>query len=406
MRMRFNNKKIIIGVTGSIAAYKACEVVRRMQRAGAEVRVVMTEAAQRFVTPLTFETLTGQEVVSDLFPAQRVMKTRHVKWAEWAEAILVCPATANLIGKVRAGLADDFLSTLIMAARCPVIFAPAMDYAMSENRIFQDNCAELEKLGYYFINSSKGYLASGATGQGRLADYDQIMLRTEQAACADDTLSGRRILITAGPTQESLDPVRFLTNRSSGKMGYALAQEAVIRGADVTLVSGPCSLPVPPGVELIMTESAAELHKAVIEKLFGSDILLMAAAVCDFTPSERQNDKIKKDTAEKAFSFIRTADILHDVSQYNYTGVKIGFAVETQNTVDNAMLKLRQKKCDLICLNNPNDEGSGFQTDTNKITMIDKNGTITELPVLPKWEAAGCILDKAAEIQFLKKEAK
>ncbi len=400
LKTRLDNKKILIGVTGSIAAYKTCEVVRRMQKAGAEVRVAMTDAAQRFVCPLTFETLTGQEVVKNMFPEQRVMKTRHVKWAEWADAILICPATANLIGKVRAGLADDFLSTLIMASRCPVLFAPAMDYAMHMNPVYQNNCADLKKMGYHFIDASEGYLASGAIGPGRLADYDTIIFKTEQAVCADDTLKNKKVLVTAGPTREYLDPVRFLSNRSSGKMGYAIAQEALIRGASVTLISGPSAEKIPSGLHFLQVQSAAEMHKAVLENAAAHDFLIMAAAVCDFTPSQKEDNKIKKDQAEKAFSFKRTNDILLDVSKTGFSGIVVGFAVETQNGLQNAVHKLKTKKCQLICLNNPNEEGAAFQAETNKITMIDESGEISELPVLPKWEAAGRILEKAADIQI------
>ena len=237
-------------------------------------------------------------------------------------------------------------------------------------------------------------------GPGRLADYDKIIFRTEQIICADNTLKNKKILVTAGPTREYLDPVRFLSNRSSGKMGYALAQEALIRGASVTLISGPSAEKVPSGLHFLQVQSAAEMHKAVLENAAAHDFLIMAAAVCDFAPSQKEDNKIKKDQADKAFSFKRTKDILLDVSKTGFSGIVIGFAVETQNGLQNAINKLKTKKCHLICLNNPNEEGAGFQAETNKIIIIDESGEISELPVLPKWEAAGHILERAAKINI------
>lgn len=393
-QMRLKNKHILLGVTGSIAAYKACEVLRILQREGAELRVVMTQAAQRFVASLTFETLSKQEVVTELFPEYRVIKTRHVSLAEWSDCILVCPATANIIGKVAAGIADDFLTTVIMASRRPVIFAPAMDYEMVQNPIYRENCKKLEKLGYRFVETEEGDLASGAKGPGRLAAYDRITQTVRKVLLGSSRLKDVSILVTAGPTQESLDPVRYLTNRSSGKMGYALAEQAALRGAAVTLVSGPSRLKPPDVVTVRYVETADEMHRAVIQEWKKNHILIMAAAVADYTPAEVSSEKVKKKGSAWALQMRKTEDILTKASAQKKDRLTVGFALETEDGEKNALGKLKEKHLDLICLNNPKEAGAAFDGDTNKVMMIDRYGKKEALPLMSKWDTADRILDK------------
>lgn len=398
LKKRLEGRRILLGVSGSIAAFKACEVLRLLQRHGAEIRVVMTRAAQHFIGRLTFETLSGHEVITDLFPKHRVVKTRHISIAEWAECILICPATANVIGKVASGIADDFLTTTVMASRCPVIFAPAMDYQMVSNPIYLSNCKKLKDIGYKFIATEEGKLASGAEGQGRLADYGRIFDGVKSALFGSDSLNGIKILVTAGPTREALDPVRHLTNHSSGKMGYSLAEEAVLRGAEVTLVSGPTELRPVDGINLIKVESADEMARAVNKAWKSCHVLLMAAAVADYRPVERSSQKIKKAAGEWSLQLERTEDILSHVSKKKDEKIVVGFALETEDGENKAKQKLVDKRLDLICLNNPLEEGAGFGGDTNRITLIDREGQSESLPLMPKWEVAGKILDRVESL--------
>ncbi len=392
--MRLLDQHVLLGVTGGIAAYKACEVLRRLKREGTDVRVVMTHAAREFVGPLTFETLSGNEVITELFPRHRVVKTRHISVAEWADCLLICPATANVIGKVASGVADDFLTTVVMASRAPVVFAPAMDYQMVQNPIYLSNCKKLQNLGYSFVVSEEGELASGAVGPGRLADYHRIMDGVKMALFGSDKWKGKRILITAGPTRESLDPVRYLTNHSSGKMGYALAEEAALRGAEVTLVSGPTSLEVAQRIERIQVCTAQEMGDAILDEWEKNDVLIMTAAVADFRPSETSHHKIKKGEGEWNLHLEPTTDILRMVAEQGRNGIVVGFALETENGENFAKQKLLKKKLDLICLNNPLEAGSGFGEDTNRVILIDRDGKTDPLPLMPKWEVAQKILDK------------
>ena len=390
-----------MGVTGSIAAYKACEILRLLQRKGAEIQVVMSEAAQRFVAPLSFETLSGREVITDLVPSHRTVKTRHVNMAEWAECILICPATANTIGKVAAGIADNFLSTVVMASRSPIIFAPAMDFQMVRNSIYLSNCDKLEKLGFHFISPEEGELASGAIGSGRLAGNQRIIETVKLVLLGSDVFKQVRVLITAGPTQEFLDPVRYLSNRSSGKMGYALAEEAALRGADVTLISGPTNLRSFQNVRLIKVRTADEMARVTKKEWKQHQVLIMAAAVADFRPSDLSSKKIKKGTVEWTLRLEKTEDILKGIGEKKRNGVVVGFALETENEEKNAIQKLHQKKCDLICLNNPDEPGAGFSQDTNRITFIDHHENSEHLPLMEKWKVAQKILDK---VELLLKE--
>jgi len=391
---RLENKHVLLGVTGSIAAYKACEVLRMLQREGAEIQVVMTNAAQHFVTPLTFETLSGREVITDLFPSHRVVKTRHISVAEWAECFLIAPATANIIGKVASGIADDFLTTSILAARSPVIFAPAMDYQMVQNPIYLSNCDKLEKLGYQFVSPEEGELASGAKGYGRLASYNRILDKVKLALLESQTLKGVKVLVTAGPTQEFLDPVRYITNPSSGKMGYALAEEAALRGAEVTLVSGPTELRAFGNIVVERVQSAEEMSKVVLEEWNRHQVLIMAAAVADYRPSGRLLQKLKKGKSDWLVKLERTDDILSKIALTEHRGIVVGFALETEDGEKRAIEKLKNKRLDLICLNNPTEEGAGFGSDTNKVTLFDREGEKESFPLMPKWKVAQVILDR------------
>jgi len=403
LKKRFENKHVLLGVTGSIAAYKACDVLRRLQQQGADVRVIMTQAAQQFVAPLTFETLSGYEVVTQLFPPNRIVKTRHISLAEWADCILICPATANIIGKIASGIADDFLTTAVMASRSPVVFAPAMDYQMIQNPIYLANCEALRKRGYRFIPSGEGDLASGAKGLGRLAETHRIVSGVKMALFGSERLKGVKVLVTAGPTREFLDPVRYITNPSSGKMGFVLAEEAAMRGAEVTLVSGPTNLESVNSVNLKWVETAHEMSEVVSREWEGTDVLIMAAAVADYSPAETSAQKIKKGASQWSLPLVRTEDILTLISKKKRGGILVGFALETEDGEARARQKLKDKGLDLICLNNPLEEGEGFGQDTNRLVLIPRDGDAETLPLMPKWEAAERILDR---VEMLLKRVK
>jgi phosphopantothenoylcysteine decarboxylase / phosphopantothenate---cysteine ligase len=393
MQGRLQDRRILMGVTGGIAAYKACEVLRRLQREGAEVRVVMTAAAQKFIAPLTFETLSMNEVVTDMFPRHRTFGTMHVHWAEWAECLLVCPATMNCIGKIASGIADDFLSTVIAASRSPVVFAPAMDFQMAAHSIFLSNCEKLKALGYGFVMHESGELASGLEGPGRLAKPERILDGVRAALLGSKRLNGVRILVTAGPTIEPIDPVRFLSNRSTGKMGLALGEEAALRGAEVTLVSGARFAHVMDGIRFLAAATGLDMAETVREEWERNDVFIAAAAVSDYRPRTVSSRKIKKESDELLLPLERTEDILRKASAVKGDRIVVGFALETENGVENAIHKLTEKNLDLICLNHALESGSGFESDTNRITMIGRDGSVSELPLMPKWDAARSILD-------------
>ncbi len=387
----------MLGVTGSIAAYKACEVLRMLQREGADVRVVMTESAKKFVCPLTFETLSNCDVISDLFPSNRLLKTEHITLAEWADSMLVCPATANIIGKIASGIADDFLSTVIMASRSPILFAPAMDRQMVQNPVFISNVEKLKKLGYRFIESEEGPLASGLEGPGRLAGMRRIVDTVLSCRITEGRLNGKKVLVTAGPTQEWIDPVRYITNPSSGTMGYALAEAAALRGAEVTLISGPSSLEVFSDVRLIKVNTAREMAEAVYQEWPKRQVLIMAAAVSDYRPVKTSSKKIKKQDSRWQLDLEKTEDILAGIASKKRQGFLVGFALETENGLTNAKKKLKKKRLDIICLN-VLEEGTGFGEETNKVTLIDKNEQTEELPLLTKRETAEKILNKVEKL--------
>ncbi|HHS13713.1 MAG TPA: bifunctional phosphopantothenoylcysteine decarboxylase/phosphopantothenate--cysteine ligase CoaBC [bacterium] len=390
------SRHLVLGVTGSIAAYKACEVLRHFVKAGAEVQVVMTESARHFVGPLTLETLSGREVITELFPAHKTVKTRHVHLAEWADGLLICPATANIIAKAARGIADDFLSTLLLAARSPIWIAPAMDYQMAVNPAYLANVDILKNRGVQFIDFEQGELASGAVGPGRLASPESIFYRLTCGLVSSSSLRGQRILVTAGPTREALDPVRYLSNRSTGKMGAACAIAAEWRGAEVTLIAGPLGIDIPQtgSMKLISVESADEMKKAVLENWPSHNILVMAAAVADYRPRHISKQKIKKDQKPMLLELEKTDDILSTVKKQRSKGIVVGFALETEDGENRAQEKLKDKGLDFICLNNPMEPSSGFATDTNRIVFFDSQGNRESLPVMSKFEVAEFILNK------------
>jgi phosphopantothenoylcysteine decarboxylase/phosphopantothenate--cysteine ligase len=392
-----NGKKIILGITGGIAAYKACEIVRRLKKLGAQVIVVMTKNAQKFVTPLTFETLSENEVVTEMFPQRKVVGVRHVSMAQWADLILIAPATANIIGKIRGGIADDILSTVVISTKSPVMIAPAMNVNMWENPIFQENVQYLRNKGYIFIEPETGLLACGS-GKGRLPEPETIVHEVIRFLTGNRDLEGKSILVTAGRTQEPLDPVRYLSNRSSGKMGYALAEAAQRRGAKVILISGPTNLQPPAEVDFIPIETAKEMHSAVKSHFGKTDALIMAAAVSDFVRTVIPLNKIKRKEGEILLKLKPSVDILKDVGKRKKRQIMVGFSLETEDEIKNSKRKLKEKNLDLIVVNNPNVPGAGFEVDTNQVIIIDKRGKREELPLLPKKEVAEKVLDKVSSL--------
>lgn len=392
-----NEKKIIVGITGGIAAYKACEIVRRLKKLGAQVIVVMTENAQKFITPLTLETLSENEVVTEMFPEKKIVGVRHVTLAQWADLVLIAPATANVIGKIRAGIADDILTTVVISTKSPVMFSPSMNVNMWENPIFQENMEHLKRLGYLFIEPETGELACG-TGKGRLPEPEYIVKQAVKLLTRKRDLEGRSILVTAGRTQEPLDPVRYISNRSSGKMGYAVAQAAQRRGAKVTLISGPSALAAPPQMDFVRVETATQMYAAVRLHFGKADALIMAAAVSDFIPSTAGREKIKKGEAGTTLKLKPSVDILKEMGRRKGKKVLVGFSLETEDEVKNSKKKLAEKNLDLIVMNNPNVPGAGFEVDTNLVTVIDKRGKTTKLPLLSKKEVAEELLDRVSAL--------
>ena len=401
--MVLKDKKIILGITGGIAAYKACEIIRRLKKLGADVVVVMTGNAKKFITPLTLETLSENEVVTEMFPERRFVGVRHVDLAGWADLILIAPATANIIGKIRSGIADDILTTIVISSKAPVLIAPAMNVNMYENPIFQENLSYLEKLGYRFVEPEVGELASGIVGKGRLAKPETIVDEAVKLLTRKRDLEGRSIVVTASRTEEPLDPVRYLSNRSSGKMGYAITEEANQRGAKVTLISGPSGLPIPFGLNFVQVKTAKEMLAAVRSAFRKTDALIMAAAVSDFSPSVISKDKIKKGEEEILLKLRSTVDILKEMGKKKKNKILVGFSLETEDEIKNAKKKIVEKNLDLIVVNNPNVSGAGFEVDTNQVTLIDKRGRTEKLPLLSKKEVATKILDKIKPLLRKKK---
>ena len=397
-----SNKTIIVGVTGGIAAYKACDVVSKLKKLNANIHVIMTESACEFVKPMTFQTLSNNFVINDMFKEPKTWEVEHIELAKKADAFLIVPATANFIGKLAAGIADDMLTTTVMATRAPVIIAPAMNTNMYTNRIVQANMDKLEDLGYRFIDPSSGRLACGDIGAGKLADVDDILAFIvdffEKESEAKD-LAGRRIMISAGPTIEAIDPVRYITNRSSGKMGYAIAKRAVARGAQVTLVSGKTDLEIPEGLaKFISIESADDLYENLVGEFNSNDVVIQSAAVADYKPKSYSDKKIKKKDSDLSIELCRNKDIAQELGKIKGDKVLVGFAAETNDVLENAAKKVKKKNLDFIVANDLTMQGAGFSTETNIVKIIEADGSIKEYPKLLKSEVGDIILDKVRDI--------
>ena len=389
--------KVLLGVSGGIAAYKSVEVLRGLQVAGAEVRVAMTSAATKFVRPLTFEALSHHQVYADLFPESGDPDVVHVMLGGWPDLIVIAPATADLMGKMANGLADDLLSCALMAAGCPVLCAPAMESQMWCNPAVQRNVTRLREAGCTFVGPDSGPLASGKVGVGRMADPASIVEASLQRLARSDELAGRRIVVTAGRTEEDIDPVRFITNRSTGKMGYAVARQARARGAEVVLVSGPTHLAPPPGVQTVSVRTVQEMRTATVEAFADADALIMTAAVLDFKVSSVATQKIKKTGSGLTLDMVETDDFLKELAANKGERVVVGFAMETENALANAQRKLVDKHLDLIVLNDLTVEGAGFGVDTNVVTLVTPSAPPAALPKQSKLAVADHILDQLVE---------
>jgi len=395
------NKTIVLGITGSIAAYKAADIASKLTQAGAGVDVVMTESATRFIAPLTLRSLTGRPVVTGMWEPGSEFSIEHVALAEAADVVAIVPATADIIARLAAGIADDMLTCIVLATRAPVIVAPAMNVNMFENPVTQDNLAKLKARGFTIVGPARGRLASGKIGLGRLAETGTIISTIRQVLGRSGDLAGRRIVVTAGGTREPIDPVRYIGNRSSGKMGYAVAEAARDRGATVSLITASASLPEPDGMEVVRVGTAAEMKAAVAEATAQTDALVMVAAVADYQPKRVAKEKIKKEKAQSLnLELIRTPDILAEVKG---SFLKVGFAAESEDLVANARRKLEEKQLDIIVANDITDASSGFGADTNKVTLISRDGKIDSLPLLTKREVADKILGRVVEMLLREK---
>lgn len=396
-------KKITIGISGGIAAYKIPELVRILVRNGYYVRVGMTKNATRFVSPLTLEFLSGNKVIWDMFEQEREME--HILWAQDTDLIVIAPATANIIGKIANGIADDFLSTMIVAATAKVLICPSMNTKMLMNPAVQNNLRILRERGYLILEPESGELACGAVGAGRLPDTERIYERIEDILTEKD-LSGLRILVTAGPTREPIDPVRFISNRSSGKMGYAMAKMAKRRGAKVILISGPTSISPPDGVEIYRVETANEMREKVMEKWKDCDVAIKAAAVADYRPEITTSSKIKKKDDHLVIRLKRNPDILLELGKNKGDKIVVGFAAETEDLIENAIKKLREKNLDMIVANDVSKKDSGFEVDTNVAKIIRRDGKIEDTGLIKKEDLANLILDRVKEIWNERRNAK
>lgn len=388
-------KTILLGVTGGIAAYKAAALASALVKQHAAVEVVMTQNATEFITPLTFEQLTGRRTMVNTFDRNFSHQVEHISLAERTDLVIIAPATANVCAKLANGLADDMLTTTVLACRCPKLIAPAMNTNMYENPVTQDNLEKLRHYGWDVIEPASGRLACGAVGKGKMPEPEDLLQHILKYIAFAHDLEGKHVLVTAGPTQEALDPVRYLTNHSSGKMGYALAKMAMLRGAEVTLVSGQTALPYPPFVKVVSVSSAQDMFEAVAQYADSADFIFKAAAVADYTPAEYCDNKIKKKDGDLSIPLKRTQDILKYLGEHRRENQVIcGFSMETENMVENSRQKLLKKHVDMICANNLKQSGAGFGVDTNIITIITKD-SMEELPLLSKEEAANAILNHA-----------
>jgi phosphopantothenoylcysteine decarboxylase/phosphopantothenate--cysteine ligase len=395
---KIEGKKIILGVAGGIAAYKSCELVRRLVKEKADVQVVMTQNAMEFVTPLTMQTLSGRRVADKTFDLGWEAEVGHISLADSADLIVVAPATASFIGKIASGIADSLLSTVILAAKCPIIVCPAMNVNMYGNPAVQHNLEVLKGWGYSIVDPVEGELACGWEGKGRLPETEDIVDEIENSFTPKDMI-GQKIIVTAGATREHIDPVRFISNPSTGKMGYALAREARMRGGEVILISGKTGLRPPGGVTLINVESSSDMYEAVMDHIKWSTVVIKAAAVGDYTPVNRQNGKIKKDSAKRTIELKRTRDILKEIGGKKNGRIIIGFAAESEDLIKHAKDKLKAKKADMIVANNILEPGAGFEEDTNIVHLLYGKGTLEELPLMSKSAVAQRVFDKISVLK-------
>ena len=397
-------KTVLLGVTGSIAAYKIAYLASALKKLHVQVHVLMTQNATNFINPITFETLTGNKCLVDTFDRNFQFSVEHVSIAKQADVVMIAPASANVIGKLAHGIADDMLTTTIMACKCKKIVSPAMNTNMYENPIVQDNLAILQHYGYEVIEPASGYLACGDTGAGKMPEPEMLLDYILREIAKEKDLLGRKVLVTAGPTQEAIDPVRYITNHSSGKMGYALAKAAMLRGADVTLVSGPCAIEPPPFVKLVPVVTAKEMFDAVTSVSFEQDIIIKAAAVADYRPANVYEDKVKKHEEQMSIKLEKTDDILGYLGEHRLPGQFLcGFSMETQNMLGNSRAKLGKKHLDMVAANNLKVAGAGFQGDTNVLTLITQDEDVS-LQLMSKEDAANVILDKILSIQKEREE--
>ena len=391
-------KNVVLGVTGSIAAYKACDIVSRLRKQGVDAHVILTRAGAEIITPLALETMSANPVVVDMFHRENPWEVEHISLAKRADVFLVAPATANFLGKAAHGIADDMLTTTILATRAPVLVAPAMNVNMYENPVVQENIALLKKRGWHFIEPDAGLLACGDVGKGRLAEPEAIVAAAMELLYPRRDLAGKHVLVSAGPTQERIDPVRYITNRSSGKMGYAIAEAAAARGARVTLISGPVTLPVPEGVERVNVISSQDMFEAVHAAFDSCDGLIMAAAPADFTPAAFAEQKIKKNGREgMTLELAATRDILKSIGERKRQQRVMGFAAETEHLAENAAKKLEAKNLDMIAANDVTAAGAGFAVDTNAVTLYKRDGSSEQSGTMPKRALADWLLDRLFE---------
>ncbi|MGL5347362.1 MAG: bifunctional phosphopantothenoylcysteine decarboxylase/phosphopantothenate--cysteine ligase CoaBC [Peptostreptococcaceae bacterium] len=393
------DKTVVIGVSGGIAVYKSLDVISRLRKLGINVHVVMTKSATEFVTPLSFQSLSQNYVVCDMFEEPKTWDVEHISLAKKADVFLIAPATANVIGKMANGIADDMLTTTVMATKGKVLIAPAMNTNMYENPVVQRNISILKELGYNFIEPESGRLACGDTGKGKLASPETIVDDVVKLLSVKEDLKGQSIIITAGPTVESIDPMRYITNRSTGKMGYSIAKKAIERGADVTLVTGPTNITPPQNLKkLIKVESAEDMYNAVKENLDENQVVIKSAAVADYKPKTYSDRKIKKSDDDLVITLDRNRDIAYEIGKVKNDKILVGFAAETNDLIENAKGKIKKKNLDFIVANDLTKEGAGFGVDTNIVKIIDKDGKITEYPKMKKEEVADVILDKVKSL--------
>jgi phosphopantothenoylcysteine decarboxylase/phosphopantothenate--cysteine ligase len=390
---------VLLGITGGIAAYKSPMLVRLLAQAGMDVHVVMTRAAKHFVTPLTLATVSGNPVYDDMWGERNRPSVEHISLADVAEIAVIAPATANTIGKIASGIADDMLATVFMAVTCPVLIYPSMNVNMYRNPIVQANIGKLKELGYQVMEPAAGYLACGWIGEGRMPEPEEIAAKIKSLLAPRD-LEGERILVTAGPTEEPIDPARFLTNRSSGKMGVAVARRAVARGASVTLIAGPLRVPVPEGVRHLPVRTASEMYERVVEAFSDADVVIKAAAVADFRPTEMREAKIKKEDMAPVIRLVKNPDILQKLGKSKRKGqILIGFAAETHDVLKNGRAKLEKKNLDMLVLNDVSKAGAGFDYDTNIVRFLHRSGEEEQMELMPKEKVADLILDRVLQLR-------